>query len=168
MLGIADEPQRALAWSLTALELAKATTDARSQKWLGSLYNNIGWAYFDRQEYDPALECFEKALKERETHGGAADMRLAKWCIAKTLRLLSRIDEALKIQLDLLAEFDRVDEPDGYVHEEIAECLWQLNRAAEARPHFATAYQLLSQDPWLVDSEPARLERLRQLGQPAC
>jgi tetratricopeptide (TPR) repeat protein len=168
MLGIADEPDRAMAWNLKALELAEATSDARSKKWLGSLYNNIGWAYFDRHEYERALDCFEKALKERELRGSAADVRIAKWCVAKALRLLERVDEALKMQLELSAEFERIGGKDGYVHEELAECLWQLNRCEEARPHFTAAHRLLSQDPWLVENEPARLERLRQSGEQAC
>ena len=39
-----------------------------------------------------------------------------------------------------------------------------LGRSDEARPHFAAAYRLLSQDPWLSDSQPERLARLERLG----
>jgi hypothetical protein len=53
-------------------------------------------------------------------------------------------------------------ETDGYVFEEIAECLLALGRDDEARPSFARAYELLSRDPDEVD--PVRLERLRALG----
>lgn len=42
MLGIVEAPEQQLAWSLRALELADTTSDQRSKKWLGSLYNNIG------------------------------------------------------------------------------------------------------------------------------
>ena len=34
--------------------------------WLGSLFNNIGWDYFDAGEYEVALNWFERALVERE------------------------------------------------------------------------------------------------------
>jgi hypothetical protein len=50
------------------------------------------------------------------------------------------------------------------VHEEIGECLLARGRLDDARPHFAQAYTLLSQDPWLLAQESARLERLRNLG----
>jgi hypothetical protein len=46
----------------------------------------------------------------------------------------------------------------------LGECLLALNRQAKAGPYFALAYDELSKDPWLADNEPARLERLRQLG----
>jgi hypothetical protein len=46
----------------------------------------------------------------------------------------------------------------------MGECLLLLNRAAEARPYFARAYAVLSQDPWLAENEPERLRRLKELG----
>jgi hypothetical protein len=80
------------------------------------------------------------------------------------LRSLVRFDEALALQQGLLREFDALGEQDGYVYEEIAECLSVLGREVEARAYFACAYETLSRDPWLVESEPERLERLRVLG----
>ena len=40
-----------------------------------------------------------------------------------------------------------------------------LIRHAEAVPHFARAYALLSQDKWLPGDEPDRLARLKALGE---
>jgi len=80
------------------------------------------------------------------------------------LRSLGRVEEALTLQQELLREFEALGEQDGYVYEELAECLAALGRDDEARPYFARAYEALSRDPWLADSEPARLERLRTLG----
>ena len=54
---------------------------------------------------------------------------------------------------------------DGYVTEEIAECLLTLGRNDEARPVFARAYAELSADDELQSREPERLERLRVLGE---
>jgi hypothetical protein len=54
-------------------------------------------------------------------------------------------------------------ESDGYVCEEIGECLLALGRADEAQPHVARAYELLAGDPSLADDR-ARLGRLRSLG----
>jgi hypothetical protein len=53
---------------------------------------------------------------------------------------------------------------DGYVQEELGECLLSLGREAEAKAHFAAAYGNLSRDEWLKRDEPDRLERLRRLG----
>ena len=41
-----------------------------AKKWLGSLYNNIGWTYHDLQQYEAALAIFQKALVWRATTQG--------------------------------------------------------------------------------------------------
>ena len=48
--------------------------------------------------------------------------------------------------------------------EEIGECLLTLKREDEARPYFAKAYEVLSQDELLVEQEPDRIARLKELG----
>jgi hypothetical protein len=53
--------------------------------------------------------------------------------------------------------------PDGYVSEEIGECLLISQKEDEAARHFAEAYKRLSQDQWLVSDEPDRLERMKTL-----
>jgi tetratricopeptide (TPR) repeat protein len=167
MLGISEPPDKQLAWSLKALEVAEQSADPRAQKWRGSLYNNIGWTYHDQGQYAKALELFERALAWREAQGQANEIRIAHWCVARAFRSLNRLEEALAIQRRLLAEHEQAGSSDGYVDEEIAECLLSLGRAAEAQPYFTLAYARLSQDPWLADQEPARLERLKTLGQVA-
>jgi tetratricopeptide (TPR) repeat protein len=159
MLGIVSPGSEAqLEWSLTALRLAEASPKAR--RWLASLYNNIGWTYADMGQYDKALELFEGALPIREEQGKPGPIRIAKWCIAKMLRLLRRTEEALDIQTGLLADPDH----DGFVEEEMGECLLALSRPDEAQPYFALAYEQLSGIRWLAQGEPQRLERLRTLG----
>ena len=97
--------------------------------------------------------------------GQASETRIAKWCVARTLRSLGRVEEALSRQISLRDELDAAGERDGYVFEEIGECLLALNRLEEARPFFQKAYELLLQDIWLVQKEPDRLGRLKELGQ---
>jgi hypothetical protein len=46
----------------------------------------------------------------------------------------------------------------------MGECLLALGRADEARPHFARAYELLSQDEWFPADEKQRLARMKELG----
>jgi hypothetical protein len=57
------------------------------------------------------------------------------------------------------------DDRDGYVHEELGECLLALGLSDAAQPHFALAFETLTADPWLVEHEPARLQRLQSLSQ---
>ncbi len=54
---------------------------------------------------------------------------------------------------------------DGYVAEEIAECLTIKGEAEKAAPYFMTAWKLLSEDIWLKQNEAGRLERLKTLGE---
>jgi tetratricopeptide (TPR) repeat protein len=153
-----------MGWNLRALELAESSPAPRARRWRGSLYNNIGWTQHDAGRYDEALETFYKALRFREEQGTASDIRVARWCVARTLRSLARYDEALAIQRDLLHEMEQSGEPDGYEHEELGELLLALDREDEARGHFARAHALLSQDPWPAANEGARLQRLKDLG----
>jgi len=47
----------------------------------------------------------------------------------------------------------------------MCECLLALGYKEEAQPHFQRAAEMLARNPWLVEREPQRLERLRQLGE---
>ena len=162
MLGIVDAPD--LTWNLKALELAENSPDERARRWRASLYNNIGWSYHDMSEYDKALSIFGKALRLREEQGDAELIRIARWAVARTLRSLNRLDEALAIQRENAAQIRRDGGNDGYVEEELGEILLAQGHAHEAKPHFARAYEQLSLDDWLVEHEPARIDRLRELG----
>jgi len=55
-----------LAWANRGIEIAQSSEDPEVTSWLGSLFNNIGWDYFDAGEYQTALDWFERALTERE------------------------------------------------------------------------------------------------------
>lgn len=165
MVAIVEPGESGLEWNMTAIQYAEGSEQERARGWLGSLYNNTGWSYHDLGEFEKALDLFERALAFREQQGGEENIRIARWCIARCLRSLGRVEEALKIQLALLEEARRTGAPDGYTHEELGELLLLKGQAEQARPHFTTAYEILSQDPWLVENETERLARLKKLGQ---
>jgi len=167
MLGIIEPPDQALAWNLRAIEVAESSHDDRACAWLGPLYNNTGWTYHERGDYERALALFAKGLAWREARLQPAEIRIARWCVGRCLRSLGRLDEALAIQEALMAEYESGGEAEvGYVSEEMAECLLALGRADEARPWFARAHQrLCQQEAWLQESEPERMARLAALGQ---
>lgn len=165
MLGIVESAAEQQRWNLLALTLTEQTADPRAQQWVGSLSNNIGWSYFEQGEYTNALHYFTKALAARETQGDAIALRIARWCVAKTLRMLGQVEEALSIQTALLAEWQASGAEDGYVYEELGEGYLQQGDVAQATLFFALAYGALSQDDWLVANETARIARLKMLGQ---
>jgi tetratricopeptide (TPR) repeat protein len=164
MLGIVERGEASVAWNEKAIAHAEASNDPRARRWLGSLYNNLGWTYHDAGDPARALGLFQNALAAREAEGRAGLIRIARWCVARALRSLGKLDEALAIQRRLLAENEAARTPDGYVHEEIGEILLARGDGAEAGPHFAAAWKVLSEDPWLRRDEAARLERMRRLG----
>jgi tetratricopeptide (TPR) repeat protein len=163
MLGICETGDESLWWNERAMEVAEASNHPRAKGWLGSLYNNTGWTYHDMGNYERALTLFEKGLAWREERHDTIATQIAKWTVARTLRSMGRVEEALEKQRVLHEENKAMDRPDPYVSEEMGECLLALGHAAEAQPHFARAYEALSQDEWLKDKDPERIERLKTL-----
>ena len=164
MMAIVEVPEEALKWNHKALDRANSSSEPDAQRWTGSLCNNIGWTYHSEGDFDRALEYFEQALVHRQEQGKADDVRVARWCIARCFRSLARVQEALAIQRELEHQITDLANPDGYVYEELAECLHALGRSDEAKPYFRRAHELLSKDAWLTEREPKRIERLAKLG----
>lgn len=52
-----------VAWTNRGLELADRSEAAAY--WAGPLLNNLGWEHFDAEEYEQALDAFERALEVR-------------------------------------------------------------------------------------------------------
>lgn len=136
MLAIAD-PDRAAQWTGRALSVLAAGSDARARRWAGALRNNLGWTLFDAGDVAGALRQFEAALEAYTREGTAEQVRVARWTLARALRELGRVDEALVIQRDLLTGPE-----DGYVHQELAALLAESDPAAAAT-HTAEAARLL-------------------------
>ncbi len=175
MLGIVEQPEQALEWNLVALAKTEATDDQKAKKWIGPLANNIGWTYHDQGDFENALKFFRKGLEFRETTGAEPGLRIAKWTVARGLRSLGKVKEALAMQHAIIDEYYSEVDPaaadldptsiDGYVVEEIGECLWALGKEEEAKPYLANAYKILSQDDWMVKNEKDRLDSLKSRGE---
>ena len=164
MLGIAAPAGERLDWNMKALAMAEKADDARSKRWLGPLYNNIGYTYQERGNYAEALVYYRKALPAYVARGEPGPVRIAKWMIARAQRSLGELDAAERTQRDLLAEYDKLGEQDGYVYEELAEIALARGDAAAAKPWAAKAWTALNADEGMRESEPARLARLAALG----
>jgi tetratricopeptide (TPR) repeat protein len=162
MLAIIATPAEAIALNEKGVIFAENSKSPQAKNWLGALYNNLAWSYFDRGEYEKALSIFLRALKWREEKQSAKEIFTAKWCVARTLRALNRLDEAIKIQLALLEEMVETDQPDGYVYEELGELHLAKNEPVY-KMYFGFAHTALSNDKWLAANEAARLQRMKEL-----
>lgn len=173
MIAIIVEPTiEKIKWNQLALELASSTNDKRAGDWLGSLYNNLGQNYLEDKQYEKALMAFQKALEYRKKEKYAPNIRVAKWAIAHTLRMLDRLDEALVIlqalqqEYDVITKSEKIDVPvvqmftltRGWVYEELAEIY-----LAKANIFVNAAYDDLSNNVMFKTTSPERLERLKQL-----
>jgi len=153
----------ALAWNERALAMAESSNDPEARKWRASLLNNLGWTYHDAKDYDKALALFERALAARKEMGDERNTREARWCVARCLRSLGRLDEALAQQQALEKECAAAKEPDGYVFEELGEILYAQGKPEDAKPWFGKAYDELNADPFIRNEEPDRVARLLKL-----
>jgi tetratricopeptide (TPR) repeat protein len=164
MLGIVEEPMAALDWNLLGIRILEESSQERARSWVGALSNNIAWTYHDMGEHEKALAYFERGLEHRQSAGREPALRIARWAVARCKRSLGRLDEALAEQEAILADyFPSGADVDGYVAEEIGECLLAMGRAPESREWFRRAHESLSQDAWLTKNEPERIERLKSL-----
>ena len=163
MLAIISPPSASVTLNEEAILFAENSEDQQAKNWLGSLYNNLAWSYFDIAEFEKALSIFLRALKFREEKKSAPEIFLAKWSVARTLRALNRLDDALKVQLGLFEESVATGNHDGYVHEELGELFLLQNEKLKSTFHFEKAYELLSTDPYLAQNERPRLDRIKEL-----
>lgn len=97
-----------IAWNKVALELAIKTDDSRARLWLGALYNNLAQNYIEAEQYENALQAFQNCQKHGEERGDAIIIRGAQWGIARSLRSLGKLDEALNIQHGLVNEYNEI------------------------------------------------------------
>jgi hypothetical protein len=164
MIALVTSSDEARQWNERALELARISSDPKAQAWKASLLNNIGWDLHAAGAFTAALERFEETVT---LHTENPERQfVARWSVARTLRSLERTEEALQIQRGLLQILESTGATDGYVNEEIAENLLLLDDSEAAAAQFGEAFELLSKDAWLSESEPERLERLKRLSIP--
>lgn len=164
MMGIVEKDDESLKWNEIAITDAEESNDPKANGWLGSLYNNTAWTYFDMKNLDKAMELHQKNVEWHTKRGSVKELLIAKWSVARILREMGKYEEALDAQMQLLEESEgKKLKEDGYGYEEIAENLHLLGRTDESKPYFKKAYDSLSKDIWLAEYEKDRLERLNEM-----
>ncbi|HRE40834.1 MAG TPA: hypothetical protein PLG90_05840 [Ignavibacteria bacterium] len=164
MMVIIEKGDEALKWNDIAIRDAENSDDIETKGWLGSLYNNAGWTYFDMKNYEKSLDYFNKNViwhTEKKTNKG---LRIAKWSVARVNREVGKIEDALNIQLELLNDINEGRyEQDGYVYEELGELYLLKNETDKSKEYFSKAYEILSKDDWMMKNETSRIDRMFKL-----
>jgi tetratricopeptide (TPR) repeat protein len=164
MMGIVEKGDDSLKWNEVAIRDAENSKDEKTKNWLGSLYNNTAWTYFDMKNVDKAMELHQKNVEWHSAKGSVKEHLIAKWSVARVLREMGKYQEALDSQMKLMEETEgKKLKEDGYGYEEIAENLFLLGKTDESKLYFKKAYDLLSKDIWLTEYEKDRLERLNKM-----
>lgn len=155
MLAIIADPKESLRINLDALGFAQHSPSLWAQRWEGTLCNNIGWTLFDQENFSDALIYFERGLAARQKYGQAGAVSSAKWCVGRCQRAAGKLDEAFTTQMELSQ-----GPSDGYVDEELGEILLGQGKTEDAKPYFARAVALLSEE---LGSDSERIQRMKSL-----
>jgi tetratricopeptide (TPR) repeat protein len=138
MLAFVDTaPTDQLRWDRIALDVALASPQADARAWEASLRNNIGYALSQLGRNDEALAQFQDALALREQGTNAEATWVARWMVARTLRAMDRVDEALAIQHRIERERQAAHTPDPEVFDELELLYRAKGDAAQANAYAA-------------------------------
>ena len=151
-----------VAWTERGIELAGRDEDARS--WLGPLYNNIGWEYYEAGEFEEALTAFRQGLAVREEASEEEQpVEIARYAVGKALRALGRSDEAVPLLERAVAWATAAGAPDGWFHEELALEYAALGRDTDAAVQARAAMPLLERDDPDFAPDGERIAELRKI-----
>jgi tetratricopeptide (TPR) repeat protein len=149
-------------WTRRGIDIAES--DAGARHWLGPLYNNLGWEYFEAGDYQEALNAFERQVAARERNGDAQGViEIARYAVGKALRALGRPEEAVPLLETAVAWAEAEGAPDGWFHEELAEEYAAVGRDGEAAEQARAAIPLLERDDPDFANDDRRASRLQAL-----
>jgi tetratricopeptide (TPR) repeat protein len=105
--------------------MIEASSQPAAKQWEASIRNNLGLSLHSLGRHAESLPHFERALALREASGSPRSVYVARWLVARALRLTGRLDDALALQTRLEGQMHVVGGPDPFVFEELE----QIHRA---------------------------------------
>ncbi len=132
-------PEAQIMVNRRVVDRARQAQDPRARRWEAVALNNIGSALNQAGRHTEALEVLRQAQAAYERAGRAHNVRVARWMVAHTLRLVGRLDEALAMQRALEVDWAAAGDSDPYVFDELATL-----HAARGDADRATYYRALA------------------------
>lgn len=114
-------PEAQIRVNRRVLAYAQNATDPRARRWDAVALNNLGSTLNELGRHAEALDVLKQAQTVYGRLGRAYNIRVARWMVAHTLRLMGRLDEALSMQRALESEWAASGSADPYVFDEMAE-----------------------------------------------
>jgi tetratricopeptide (TPR) repeat protein len=120
MAFVDDAPADQRRWNEQALAMVQASTQAEGRRWEASIRNNLAYSLHQLGLYTESLPHYERALALREAaQASPRQQYVARWLVARALRLTGRLDDALAQQQRLEGQMHVVGDPDPFVLEEL-------------------------------------------------
>ena len=120
MAFVDDAPADQRRWNEQALAMVQASTQPEGRRWEASIRNNLAYSLHQLGLYAESLPHYERALALREAaQASPRQQYVARWLVARALRLTGRLDDALAQQQRLEGQMHVVGDPDPFVLEEL-------------------------------------------------
>ncbi len=160
MISITLPSKQGREWLTGALKLAdnpQATTAAK--KWKAHLLMRIGWQEFDVRNFQAALDHFDKALVCADKDDSTLFQTL-KWCRARVLRAIGKINEAMAVQNEILTDLATEGVLNGHVYLELAECFNALHDQEQSSHYYELAHEKLKLSKWYSENFSSELSEI--------
>jgi tetratricopeptide (TPR) repeat protein len=165
MMAITGTPEEQVEWGLKGIKEAEA---GRVTRWLGPLWNNLGWTYEHNGDYEKAIEAYGKARDYHYEYGNERNKVVADWALGHAHRLNGDIDQASEWMGPLLAKFEAMSDTEfiGLTHRELGEIDCARGDYDAALSHLEKAETHLRQagmPNWDADGYEALVKRISEV-----
>ena len=106
MIAITGDQTEKFDWSLRGIEMAEK---GKMDGWLGPLWNNLGWNYYDAERYDEAHDALVKASEYHHKGENELPKLIADYSVAHVTMKQGKLDEAKTGMLEVLDWATRLD-----------------------------------------------------------
>jgi len=142
MVAITGSEKDQIEWGLKGIEDAKRFG---TERWLGPLWNNLGWSYEDQGKYSKSLDAYLNAREFHYKYGSERQKLVADWAVGHAQRLAGDLKAAKKTIKPLVKKFKKIDDSEflGWTYKELGEIAFAKGEYKDAVENLRQAVHLL-------------------------